>query len=84
MTPQPNQRAGKEGKSVAEMLGAPPLYKPDAKEQKALENSMAKWIGRSGLTAGTIEDEDFVDMMKQADKRFNVYSGIYVKKKISV
>lgn len=72
MTPKPNQALRKDGKSVAELLGAPLPYKPDAKEQKALETAMAKWIGRSGLPARTVEDEDFVEMMRQADKRFNM------------
>ncbi|KAK0140286.1 hypothetical protein N1851_022728 [Merluccius polli] len=39
-------------------------YKTESKEQQTKEQAIARWIGRIGLPLTTIEDEDFVQMMK--------------------
>jgi len=35
-------------------------YKSDSLEQRAKEQAIALWIGRTGLPACTVEDEDFI------------------------
>ncbi|XP_057691466.1 zinc finger BED domain-containing protein 4-like [Corythoichthys intestinalis] len=47
-------------------------YKSDSFEQRAKENALALWIGRTGLPASTVEDEDFILMMETIDKRLAI------------
>ncbi|OON92774.1 MAG: hypothetical protein ATN33_06745 [Epulopiscium sp. Nele67-Bin001] len=47
-------------------------YKPDSSEQAVKEKAIAQWIGRTGLPARIIEDEDFILMMENIDKRLTV------------
>ena len=42
-------------------------YKTDSLEQSVKEKAIAQWIARTGLPVRTIEDEDFVLMMKTID-----------------
>ena len=47
-------------------------YKTDSLEQSVKEKAIAQWIARTGLPVRTIEDEDFVLMMKTIDKRLTI------------
>ncbi|KAI9541863.1 hypothetical protein NQZ68_026325 [Dissostichus eleginoides] len=49
-----------------------PKYKADSLEQGTKEKVIAQWIGRTGLPARTVEDEDFILMMETFDKRLNI------------
>lgn len=39
----------------------------DSKEQVVKENAIAAWIGRTGLPATTVENEDFILMLETFD-----------------
>lgn len=41
-------------------------------EQHVKEQALALWIGRTGLPACTVEDEDFIHMMETFDKRMTI------------
>ena len=56
--------------STGDFFGA--SYKQNSPEQMGKEAAVAAWIGRTGLPARTVEDEDFINMMKKMDKRFTV------------
>ncbi|XP_060768280.1 zinc finger protein 618 isoform X3 [Neoarius graeffei] len=47
-------------------------YHPDAKEQQIKERALALWIGRTGLPARTVEDEDFIKMMEVVDRNLAI------------
>jgi hypothetical protein len=47
-------------------------YKTDSLELSVKEKAIAQWIARTGLPVRTIEDEDFVLMMKTIDKRLTI------------
>ncbi|XP_077392118.1 zinc finger BED domain-containing protein 4-like isoform X2 [Festucalex cinctus] len=41
-------------------------------EQRTKEEGIAQWIGRTGLPAQIVEDEEFITMMAKMDKTFKV------------
>lgn len=47
-------------------------YKADSPEQISKEKMIAHWIGRSGLPARTVEDDDFILMIESIDKKLVV------------
>lgn len=47
-------------------------YKADSPEQISKEKMIAQWIGRSGLPARTVEDDDFILMIESIDKKLAV------------
>ena len=47
-------------------------YKTDSLELSVKEKAIAQWIARTGLPVRTIEDEDFVLMMKTIDKKLTI------------
>lgn len=47
-------------------------YKADSPEQISKEKMIAHWIGRSGLPARTVEDDDFILMIESIDKKLAV------------
>lgn len=47
-------------------------YNTDSREQQKSEEAIAKWIARTGLPLRTVEDEEFVQMVKVLDKRVTV------------
>lgn len=47
-------------------------YKADLPEQISKEKMIAHWIGRSGLPARTVEDDDFILMIESIDKKLAV------------
>lgn len=48
------------------------MYNENAPEQRCKEQAIAQWIGRTGLPARIVEDEEFIQMMGSMDKKFNV------------
>ena len=77
--PQPETRTPKEKpggpknnraqSSIPAAFAAASKYKSDSLEQRAKEQAIALWIGR---TACTVEDEDFIFMMETFDKRLTI------------
>ncbi|KAL3046897.1 hypothetical protein OYC64_021172 [Pagothenia borchgrevinki] len=65
-----NQR--KQSTIPAAFSSSGPKYKADSLEQGTKEKVIAQWIGRTGLPARTVEDEDFILMMETFDKRLNI------------
>lgn len=47
-------------------------YRADSPEQMSKEKMIAQWIGRSGLPARTVEDDDFILMIESIDKKLAV------------
>lgn len=47
-------------------------YKDNSPEQHTKEEGIAQWIGRTGLPARIVEDEEFIAMMAKMDKKFKV------------
>ncbi|KAK0152186.1 Zinc finger BED domain-containing protein 1 [Merluccius polli] len=47
-------------------------YSDKSREQRTKEDGIALWIGRTGLPARIVEDEDFVAMMSKMDAKFQV------------
>nr|XP_023661197.1 zinc finger BED domain-containing protein 4-like [Paramormyrops kingsleyae] len=58
--------------SIPAAFAAASKYKSDSLEQRAKEQAIALWIGRTGLPACTVEDEDFILMMETFDKRLTI------------
>ncbi|XP_061597648.1 uncharacterized protein LOC133460950 [Cololabis saira] len=58
--------------SILAAFAAQSKHKPDSLEQRAKEQAIALWIGRTGLPACTVEDEDFILMMETFDKRLTI------------
>ncbi|XP_037534019.1 E3 SUMO-protein ligase ZBED1-like [Nematolebias whitei] len=58
--------------SIPAAFAAGSKYKTDSQEQHAKEQAIALWIGRTGLPACTVEDEDFILMMETFDKRLTI------------
>lgn len=46
--------------------------KYNSPEQHTKEEGIAQWIGRTGLPARIVEDEQFITMMAKMDKKFQV------------
>ncbi|KAG1946556.1 zinc finger BED domain-containing protein 4-like [Pimephales promelas] len=47
-------------------------YNDNSPEQRAKEEGIAQWIGRTGLPARIVEDEEFIAIMAKMDKKFKV------------
>lgn len=47
-------------------------YNDNSPEQRTKEEGIAQWIGRTGLPAQIVEDEEFITMMANMDKNFKV------------
>nr|XP_055070466.1 uncharacterized protein LOC129451409 [Misgurnus anguillicaudatus] len=47
-------------------------YNDNSPEQRSREEGIAQWIGRTGLPARIVEDEEFIAMMAKMDKKFKV------------
>ncbi|KAK0151469.1 Zinc finger BED domain-containing protein RICESLEEPER 3 [Merluccius polli] len=47
-------------------------YSDKSTEQRTKEDGIALWIGRTGLPARIVEDEEFVAMMSKMDAKFKV------------
>ena len=60
------------GASIQAFFSSPLKYKADSAEQQSKEEAIAQWIGRTGLPARSVEDEDFVQMMQTIDERLTV------------
>ena len=60
------------GSSIQAFFSSTVKYKADSAEQQSKEEAIAQWIGRTGLPARSVEDEDFVQMMLTIDKRLTV------------
>lgn len=58
--------------SIETAFAAGSKYKSNSVEQHVKEQALALWIGRTGLPACTIEDEDFIHMMETFDKRMTI------------
>ena len=58
--------------SIPAVFSSISKYKTDSLEQSVKEKAIAQWIARTGLPVRTIEDEDFVLMMKTIDKRLTI------------
>lgn len=48
------------------------MYNKNSPEQRTKEEGIAQWIGRTGLPARIVEDEEFIAMMAKMDKKFKV------------
>lgn len=48
------------------------MYNSNSTEQRTKEEGIAQWIGRTGLPARIVEDEEFIAMMAKMDKKFKV------------
>ncbi|CAL8371925.1 unnamed protein product [Arctogadus glacialis] len=48
------------------------MYNNNSPEQRTKEEGIAQWIGRTGVPARIVEDEEFIAMMAKIDKKFNV------------
>ncbi|PIO35728.1 hypothetical protein AB205_0065830 [Aquarana catesbeiana] len=70
----PSQASGsaQPQQSICTALLAASKYKVDSKEQHAREEVIARWIGCTGLSVRTFEDEDFVGMMETVDRKLTV------------
>lgn len=69
VTRTPIQKSGctnNDGAQTAFVAGS--KYKSNSVEQHVKEQALALWIGRTGLPACTIDDEDFIHMMETFDK----------------
>ncbi|KAJ4925860.1 hypothetical protein JOQ06_008046, partial [Pogonophryne albipinna] len=70
---QPGAKNGRKQSTIpAAFSSSGPKYKADSLEQGTKEKVIAQWIGRTGLPARTVEDEDFILMMETFDKRLNI------------
>ncbi|XP_067246832.1 zinc finger BED domain-containing protein 4-like [Chanodichthys erythropterus] len=58
--------------SIETAFAAGSKYKSNSVEQHVKEQALALWIGRTGLPACTVEDEDFIHMMETFDKRMTI------------
>ena len=58
--------------SIAAAFAAGSKYRSDSPEQRAKEQAIALWIGRTGLPACTVEDEDVILMIEAFDKRLTI------------
>ena len=47
-------------------------YKMDSKEQLVKEQTIVRWIGRTGLPLTTCENEDFIQMMETIEKKLTI------------
>lgn len=56
----------------AEDFFATRRYSDNSPEQRTKEEGIAQWIGRTGLPARIVEDEEFVTMMTKMDKKFKL------------
>ena len=48
------------------------MYNNNSPEQRTKEEGIAQWIGRTGVPARIVEDEEFIAMMAKIDKKFQV------------
>ncbi|XP_062398583.1 uncharacterized protein LOC134088552 isoform X1 [Sardina pilchardus] len=72
-TPQKEQPSGKRTQSpITTTFSSASKSKPSSSEQDAKEKAIARWVGRCGLPARIVEDEDFVHMLEAMDKRITV------------
>ncbi|XP_060947142.1 uncharacterized protein LOC133024170 [Limanda limanda] len=60
------------GTSIQAFFSSQLKYKADSAEQHIKEEAISQWIGRTGLPARSVEEEDFVPMMQSMDKRLTV------------
>ncbi|XP_028828055.1 zinc finger BED domain-containing protein DAYSLEEPER-like [Denticeps clupeoides] len=58
--------------TTAQDLFATRRYSDSSSEQHAKEKGIAQWVGRTGLPARMVEDEEFITMMAMMDKKFKV------------
>nr|XP_033932939.1 uncharacterized protein LOC117440812 [Pseudochaenichthys georgianus]XP_033942602.1 uncharacterized protein LOC117449217 [Pseudochaenichthys georgianus]XP_033947580.1 uncharacterized protein LOC117452886 [Pseudochaenichthys georgianus]XP_033966284.1 uncharacterized protein LOC117466896 [Pseudochaenichthys georgianus] len=75
-TSTPKQQPGAKNKQStipAAFSSSGPKYKADSLEQGTKEKVIAQWIGRTGLPARTVEDEDFILMIETFDKRRSAF-----------
>ena len=60
------------GASIQAFFSSAVKYKADSAEQQSKEEAIAQWIGRTGLPARSVEDEDFVKMMLTVPKKSKI------------
>nr|XP_023672297.1 zinc finger BED domain-containing protein 1-like [Paramormyrops kingsleyae] len=58
--------------TIAQDFFATRRYNDNSSEQRTKEEGIAQWIGRTGLPAHMVEDEEFIAMMAKMDKKFKV------------
>ncbi|XP_041960097.1 zinc finger BED domain-containing protein 4-like isoform X1 [Alosa sapidissima] len=72
-TPHKEQPSGKRTQSlITAAFSSTSKHKPSSSEQDAKEKAIARWIGRCGLPARLVEDEDFVHMLEALDKKITL------------
>lgn len=58
--------------SILAAFAAGSKYGMDSKEQHVKEQALGLWLGKTGLPASKIEDEDFIIMMQAFDKKLTI------------
>lgn len=71
-TTQIQKRGAKTQSTIPVAFSSVSKYKADLPEQISKEKMIANWIGRSGLPARTVEDDDFILMIESIDKKLAV------------
>jgi hypothetical protein len=58
--------------SLEKSFAAATKYDENDREQLRKEMAIALWIGRTGLPASIVEDEEFILMIEKFDKRLTI------------